>query len=146
MTMGSWRAPPPLAPFIEQTSCWFSSGPSQQDLARGRARDQRGFGERRREVCSCSAAAFQGIKHHLPPIMRFPQILSVPAKPAGPDLAGKRSSLNITQMLAQGKKRNKLSIMHCHRFRNSGECSQQRSQHQSRFLKEVLDVITAFIF
>lgn len=58
MTLGSRRAPLLLIPFIKQPSCWFSSGPSQQALAQRRARGQRGFGQRRREVCSHSAAAF----------------------------------------------------------------------------------------
>lgn len=91
MTLGSLRAPPLLTPFIKQTSCWFSSGPSQQALARGRARGQRGFGERRRKVCSL-------FQYQAPPTSNhaLPQILPVPAKPAGLELARTGSSLNIT--------------------------------------------------
>lgn len=103
---GLWDDPgfmacPPLllASFIKQPSCWFSSGPSQQALAQPRARGQRGFDQEEEGSRLPLNSSFSSIKHHLLPTMRYPQILPVPAKPAGPDRAGERSSLNISQYI-----------------------------------------------
>lgn len=117
MTLGSWRAPPLLAPFIKQPSCWFSSGPSQQALAQGRARGQRGFGQRRREVCSRSAAAFPASSTTYSQSCVTPQVL--PAKPAGPDLAGMRLSLNISQSLHRATKKQTLNNAPSHLSKRS---------------------------
>lgn len=86
---------------------------------------------------------FSSIKHHLLPIMRYPKSSLCLQNRQGRTYQARGLLYKYTLKLAQ---RNQLSILHHHTFQNTSVCIQQSLWAQSHNLRDVWDVITAFIF